>query len=130
MEKFIKGVPKKEYYRAYWREYVKKNPEKMRKKWKSDSEKRRRKLGMKKRISLSPQEKIERKREKDRIYARTKRKEKRKIRYWSDIKFRIDNVIGSSISSCLNGNKNFRKWWNKLVRYGGKCTKRSTISWC
>lgn len=116
MEKFIKGVPKKEYYRAYWREYVKKNPEKMRKKWKSDSEKRRRKLGMKKRISLSPQEKIERKREKDRIYARTKRKEKRKIRYWSDIKFRIDNVIGSSISSCLNGNKNFRKW-EHLVGY-------------
>ena len=113
MEKFINGIPEKEYRRNYQREWAIRNPEKMRTKWKIQSERRRRKLGMKKSIDipkLTDQEKIERKRERDRIYAKTKRKEKRKIRYYNDTKFRVDNVIGSSISTALKGKKDGRRW--------------------
>lgn len=56
------------------------------------------------------------KREYDRIYARTKRKLKRKEKRQNDPKYRLDCNISCGIAICLKGEKKWRKW-ESLVGY-------------
>ena len=120
MEKLIKGIPINEYHRIYQKKWAKKNPEKMRKKWRIQAERKRRKLGMKIRSDiplLTEEEKRERKRRNDRVYARSeKRKNIRRYRYKTDIKFRLDNILSSSIWRELKENKKGIRW-DVLVGY-------------